>query len=125
MTHGFTIGIERHNQIFFLSMKAVGKLTHEDYEQINPMLDGAIEGVKNPLVYAFLDITELEGWEPRAAWDDFKLGMKHRKEFKKVALYGSKPWQGKVAQFTAWFMSIEIEFFEDKTEALAWLAQES
>ncbi len=35
--HGLSIGIERVNNEFFLSLKAVGKLTHEDYKKITPM----------------------------------------------------------------------------------------
>ena len=44
--HGLSIGIERVNNEFFLSLKATGKLTHEDYEKINPMIDSTLEGVK-------------------------------------------------------------------------------
>ncbi len=36
--HGLSIGIERVDNNFFLSLKAVGKLTHEDYETITPMI---------------------------------------------------------------------------------------
>ena len=32
--HGLSIGIERVDNNFFLSLKAVGKLTHEDYKKI-------------------------------------------------------------------------------------------
>ncbi len=34
--HGLSIGIERFGSDFFLSLKAVGKLTHEDYKRITP-----------------------------------------------------------------------------------------
>ena len=40
--HGLNVGIERHDDQFFLNMKISGKLTHADYEVINPMLDSAI-----------------------------------------------------------------------------------
>lgn len=125
MTHGFSIGIERKENTFFLSFKAVGKLTHEDYLEITPMIDGALEAVKKPIVYAFFDVTQMDGWELRAAWDDFKLGVKHGKEFKKVALYGNKSWQEKVSSIANWFVSGEVKFFEDKSEALSWLCLEN
>ena len=72
--HGISIGIERTGSNFFLMLKAVGKLTHDDYELISPMIDAALGEVNEPRVRAFIDGTELEGWEPRAAWDDFKIG---------------------------------------------------
>ncbi|GMR00997.1 MAG: STAS/SEC14 domain-containing protein [Gammaproteobacteria bacterium] len=123
--HGLSIGIERVNEDFFLSLKAVGKLTHEDYEKINPMIDSALEGVKDPKVKAFIDGSELEGWELRAAWDDFKLGLKHGNEFDKIAIFGNKKWQEYAAKVGSWFVSGEIKYFEDSDEALTWLQESS
>ncbi len=37
--HGLSIGIERVDNEFFLSFKAVGTLTHEDYEKIKPLME--------------------------------------------------------------------------------------
>ena len=76
--HGISIGIERTGSNFFLMLKAVGKLTHDDYELISPMIDAALGEVNEPRVRAFIDGTELEGWEPRAAWDDFSTRSSKR-----------------------------------------------
>lgn len=119
--HGLSIGIERIDNDFFLSLKAVGKLTHKDYEKINPMIDSALEGVKDPKVKAYIDGSELEGWELRAAWDDFKLGLKHGNEFDKIAIFGNKKWQEYAAKIGSWFVSGEIKYFEDADAALNWL----
>jgi hypothetical protein len=51
--HGITIGIERVEKTVFMSMKAVGKLTHADYETITPMLESAIDGIKEPKVNVY------------------------------------------------------------------------
>ncbi|MCP3848983.1 MAG: STAS/SEC14 domain-containing protein, partial [Gammaproteobacteria bacterium] len=40
--HGLSIGIERVDSQFFMTMKAVGKLTHDDYKIITPMIDSAL-----------------------------------------------------------------------------------
>lgn len=88
--HGLSIGMERVRSKFFLSLKAVGKLTHEDYDTINPLIDSALEGVEDPKVTVFIDGSELEGWELRAAWDDFRLGLKHGNQFNKIAIFGNK-----------------------------------
>jgi len=34
--HGLSIGIERHSNNIFLTLKAVGKLTHEYYKKLLP-----------------------------------------------------------------------------------------
>ena len=119
--HGLSIGIERVNNEFFLSLKATGKLTHEDYEKINPMIDSALEGVKDPNIKVFIDGAEFEGWEIRAAWDDFRLGLKHGNNFDKIAIFGNKKWQEYTAKIGSWFISGEVKYFEDVDEALTWL----
>jgi hypothetical protein len=119
--HGLSIGIERINSRFFLTLKVIGKLTHEDYGTITPMIESALEGVKTPKIRVFLDASELEGWEVRAAWDDFKLGMKHGKEFEKIAILGNKRWQELAAKIGSWFISGESKYFEDAKEAFNWL----
>ena len=119
--HGLSIGIEKTGSNFFLSLKAVGKLTHEDYEIITPMIDSALSAVKEPQVKALIDGTEMEGWELRAAWDDFRLGLKHGNEFVKIAIYGNKNWQEITAKIGGWFTSGEVKYFESEGDALVWL----
>jgi len=119
--HGLSIGIERIDQDFFLSLKATGKLTHQDYQVITPMIDAALKKVASPKIKAIVDITEMQGWELRAAWDDFELGLKHGSEFEKIALYGNKNWQEIAASIGSWFISGEMKYFEEYQQALAWL----
>ena len=123
MRHGLSIGIERIGNDFFLSLKAVGKLTHADYEIINPMIDSALAGIKSPRIKVLFDGSELEGWELRAAWDDFKLGLKHGGEFDKIAIFGNKKWQEYSAKIGSWFISGDVKYFEDLDEALTWIQE--
>lgn len=120
--HGLSIGIERSGDDVFLSLKAIGKLSHEDYETITPMIDAALTEVKSPKVKCFIDATELDGWEARAAWDDFRIGLKHGNDFEKIAIYGNRRWQEMAAKLGSWFISGEAKFFEDADAALDWLA---
>lgn len=122
--HGLSIGIERSDSHIFLSLKAVGNLTHADYELITPMLESALSQVKYPEVDVLFDGTALDGWELRAAWDDFKLGLKHNNEFRKIAIYGNKNWLKMSAKVGAWFISGEIKYFENVTNAINWLREE-
>lgn len=119
--HGLSVGIKKVDEEFLLTFSIAGKLTHEDYEVFVPMLEMAIEGVKHPHIKAMVDIRELDGWELRAAWDDLKLGLKHGKEFTKVALLGNGKWEEMVSKIGAWFISGDVKYFEDKEEAWSWL----
>ncbi|MBY8314782.1 STAS/SEC14 domain-containing protein [Vibrio fluvialis] len=119
--HGISIGLDRVDEQCFVVIKAVGTLTHQDYEIMTPMLDAALVKVNEPKVKVLFDATELEGWELRAAWDDFKLGLKHGSDFDKIALYGKPGWQELAAKIGSWFISGEIRFFDDYAQALEWL----
>ncbi len=119
--HGLSIGIERVENNFFLSFKAIGKLSHQDYQVITPMIDAAMKKVPSAKIKALFDVTEMQGWELRAAWDDFKLGINHGSEFEKIAIYGNKHWQEIITNIGSWFISGEVEFFEDHQQAVAWL----
>jgi hypothetical protein len=119
--HGLSVGIDRVGDDFFISMRVQGKLTHEDYARITPMLDAALNEVDHPKANVLLDATEFEGWELRAAWDDFKLGLKHGSDFNKIAIVGDKHWQQWAAKIGSWFISGDACYFNDFAEALSWL----
>lgn len=121
--HGLNIGLERSGEQFYLSLKVSGKLTHEDYQSMTPMLEAALAEITSPKVNAFIDAVDLEGWEPRAVWDDFKLALKHGNEFEKIAIYGYIKWQSVAARLSSWFISGEVKFFDDPKQALQWLNQ--
>ncbi|MBC3765988.1 STAS/SEC14 domain-containing protein [Neptunicella marina] len=119
--HGLSIGIERSGDQFFLFFKATGKLTHQDYKVISPMLESAVSSVKQPNISALIDTTEFEGWELRAAWDDLTITLKHGNQFNKIAILGNKGWQEWFAKISSWFVSGEVRFFDKATDALSWL----
>ena len=119
--HGISIGVERIDSHFYIAVKAIGRLTHDDYTLMTPLLDEAMKEVDESTVRLFFDGTEFEGWEPRAAWDDFKLGLKYGRKFSKVAMVGNKHWEQLVATVGNWFIKGEIEYFEDEKAALEWL----
>lgn len=123
--HGLSIGMERYKDTFFLSLKVVGRLTHQDYKIITPMLDSALAQVTNPRVDVLIDATELDGWDLRAAWDDFKLGLKHKNEFRRVAIFGNKNWQEFGAKLGNWFVSGEVNYFENWQDAYDWIVVEN
>ncbi len=120
-THGLVFGFERFNEDRLLIFKATGKLTHADYEFITPMLKQGLQGAPKNSVKALFDITDFEGWELHAAWDDFKLGLEHGAQFQKIALYGEHKWQGVAAKVGGWFVRGEVKSFDHKQDAIDWL----
>ncbi|QSX34252.1 STAS/SEC14 domain-containing protein [Shewanella avicenniae] len=124
--HGISIGIEHSGKDdFYLIIKAIGTLTHQDYQMMVPVLEAALEKVVQPHIYCVVDITELDGWEARAMWDDLKLGVQHGREFRKIAVVGNRDWQAWMTKVADWFTPTEMEYFNQRHEAVAWLRQHS
>jgi hypothetical protein len=121
--HGISVGIERSEETFYMSFKGIGKLTHDDYAVMTPMIDSALKSVSDPTIRALFDMTELDGWEPRAAWDDFRLGLRHGSEFTRVAIVGNKRWQELSARVGNWILSGDVRYFEAIDAAVAWLRE--
>jgi hypothetical protein len=119
--HGISLGIERRDDDFIVVLKATGKLTHSDYEAMTPMLDSALKGISHSKVNILVDISEFEGWEPRAAWDDFRLGLKLGSNLEKTAIYGHKDWQELASKISSWFISGEVQSFTEYESAISWL----
>ena len=122
-THGVSIGIESQGSSFYLNLVVQGKLTHKDYQIIAPMIDSAVSGVEYAEIDALIDARNFQGFEARAAWDDFKIGIKHGKKFKKIALLGNKEWQEAAVKVADWFMPSEFQFFQDVEMAKCWIQE--
>jgi len=119
--HGISMDVERVDEMVFMEFKAIGTLTHADYEKITPMIEDALVDIEKPIVNVYVDGTEFQGWQLQAAWDDLKLGLKHGKKFNKVAFYGNSRWQEVMSKVGSWFVSGEVKYFEEPLDALSWL----
>ncbi len=121
--HSVSIGITHIGEEFFLKIVVCGTLTHEDYEKMIPIVENALVGVKKPKIKVLVDAREFNGWDMKAAWDDLKFGLKHNKEFTKLAFVGSKKWEEYSIKISNWFMSGDMRYFEDIDDATIWLNQ--
>lgn len=81
---------ESHDNI--LGMQASGKLTDADYKDVLiPRLEDLVDEHEDARFLYYLD-EGFEGWEPGAAWDDAKLGIKLQKGLERMALVGGPKW---------------------------------
>ena len=120
ITPNMDINIEPKEGVFHIELKATGKLTHEDYMTLIPMMDSTVKSLPGAKVNMLLNALEFEGWELEAAWDDFKFGMEYKDTFLKIAIVGTKAWQEYMAKMGSWFMDGEVKFFYNLDEARAW-----
>ena len=109
-----------------LAVRASGKLTTEDYENILiPKLNELFKtyGKLNVLI-EFAD--DFSCWaSTAAAWDDMKIGLEHPNDFNKLALVGAPDWVVWGMKFYGLFVKGQVRSFEtgQTNEALIWLEE--
>ena len=103
--------------------KASGKLTDADYQQFVPRLEEMIHEYGK--ISVLLELEDFHGWETKAAWDDFKLGLAHPQDFERIAIVGDKAWEHWIALLAKPFTHARVRYFalSDRNAALDWLRQ--
>ena len=106
-----------------VGMKAIGKLTREDYERVfEPIVDKARnEGRRLRLLYEVGP--EFDGFTPGAAWEDAKLGFRALRSFAGCAVVTDREWIKDSARIAGFFMPCPMRAFpnKDRGKAIAWL----
>jgi len=106
-----------------IAFKAIGKLTHDDYQEFLPRLEPLIE--KAGTVSVFLELENFHGWDLAAAKDDYAFGKKYANNFRRIAIIGEKRWGRWLARFARPFTGAEVRYFErdDLQQAWDWLRE--
>ncbi len=106
------------NEPRIFAFKAVGRLTHDDYQEFLPKLEKILE--QEAPLSMLLELENFHGWELRAALDDYHFGMEHQKDFRRIAIVG----EGHLAKWMTLlarpFVAAEVRFFEPDQVSEAW-----
>lgn len=106
----------------FLAVAFTGKATAEDYETVFiPELE------KRLAEYGKLDCAvvmeeDFSGWTGSAVLDDVTWGLKHRDDFRRLAVAGGPKWVHWGAKVDGHFMDGDVRTFslDQVAEAMAW-----
>jgi hypothetical protein len=106
-----------------VAVRAVGKLTREDYENVvEPLIDDARrEGRRLRFLYEVGP--EFDGFTPGAAWEDAKLGLRSLKTFEACAVVTDRDWIRESARIAGFFLPCPVRVFPngDRDKAVEWL----
>jgi hypothetical protein len=103
-----------------LAFRATGKLSDEDYKQVFiPRLEEALAASGQLKVMLVLD-EGFTGWEPHAMWDDARWGMKHRNDFRKLAVVGGAKWIQWGTRVGGQLLKGEVRTFDLSQREAAW-----
>lgn len=111
------------NDKHIIAFKAIGKLTHDDYQTFLPGLESKIEKAGD--VSMLLQLEDFHGWELAAAKDDYAFGKKYAQSFKRMAIVGERHWGRWLVIFARPFSEAEVRYFDrdQMSEAWAWLRE--
>lgn len=112
------------NEANVFAVKASGKLTDADYQQLLPVLEKQIKRYGE--LSLLLELENFSGWDNKALWDDLKLGIKHDHDFKRIAIVGEKSWQHWMSWLANLTTASEVQYFkrDELFEAWDWLREE-
>jgi hypothetical protein len=103
-----------------LAIKVGGSLSAADYEtKLIPKLDELLSRDKVISIMVVFD-DSFSGWHLDAAWDDAAYALKHRAEFRRMAVVGGPPWVRWCMAASAFLMPGEIRSFPADRLEEAW-----
>ncbi len=106
-----------------IAFKAVGRLTHDDYQAFLPKLEPIIE--ETGRVSLLLELENFHGWDLAAAVDDYRFAERFAKNFVRIAIVGEKRWERWLAVLAKPFTEAEVRYFDrdQLSEAWDWLRE--
>ena len=109
-----------------IGFQASGRLMQGDYREVlEPTLREAAEAGEIRMLFK---LTDFDGVEPAAWFDDFKtglgLGLGHHSAWKRSAIVTDVEWVAKAFKLFAWMTPGEVEVFDldQLEEAKGWVA---
>jgi hypothetical protein len=102
-----------------LAIQLSGKLLHRDYQEFVPMLEKRIE--EHGSVRCFIELTDFEGIEFHALWDEFKFDAQHARQIERCAIVGDREWESWMTKLSRpIFSNAKIQFYDLAERDKAW-----
>jgi hypothetical protein len=106
-----------------LRVRVSGKLGHEDFAKLFPLLDEAVAGQGKKRL--LIELHDFHGWDLHGLWDDLEFHTTHCSGIERIAYVGDKAWQRWVVSLARVFPGAAIRYFDaSETDAVrAWLEE--
>ncbi len=102
-----------------LAIRISGQLHDADYQTFVPILDAAV--MAEGQVRLLVEFSDFHGWDVQAAWDDFKLGLKHYADIERIAVIGDHRWEKWTAKLLQAFTRAQVRYFSSAEKDAAWV----
>jgi len=103
------------------AVRVSGKLSHEDYQNFLPDLEGLIKSDEK--ISLLIELDDFHGVDISAIKDDFNFSAKYSDAFEKVAIVGEKKWHHWMTLLSTPFLNGTVKYFNrvDLQDAWDWL----
>jgi SpoIIAA-like len=105
-----------------LGIEAAGKVSHEDYRNVLiPRAEAMM--AKGPIRMLYVIGQDFTGYELGALWDDGAFGIKHWRDFSRVAVVGDQGWLRTAVTLFKPFFPCAVRLFRlaELPAARAWI----
>lgn len=107
-----------------LGVDASGRVTHEDYRDVlAPQVETLLTKGPVDLIYAIGD--DFVGFDLDAIWDDASFGVRHWRDFRRIAVVADQQWIHAAVRMFAPFFPAEVRLFRrsELSSAKEWICQ--
>jgi hypothetical protein len=118
------IDLEKEADGRVLLLQVTGKVRSDEYKQIVPSVEQAIE--HHGKIRMLVKLQDFQGCSAGALWQDIKFGAKHFNHIERMTVVGERKWHQWVTTFLRPFTTATVRYFprERETEAREWLTAE-
>lgn len=105
-----------------LGVEAAGKVTHEDYQKLLiPKAEAMM--AKGPIRMIYVIGKDFSGYEVGALWDDGTFGIRHWRDFSRVAVVADQSWLRAAVNLFKPFFPCAVRLFRlaELSAARAWI----
>ena len=108
---------------YAFGLKITGRVTEDDVKAFEPQLKFAIDERKKRPIGILADITEMDGVDLRARWEELRFLHKYSDHIARVALVGAKTWEEVVSTLVGGtiLFTAETHYFHPDEIQQAWL----
>lgn len=106
---------------FFIELSIKGKLTTKEMVSFKNKIESLLETYEVPSMNILLDISNIDGIELKALWEDLLFSIKHLQEIKKVAIVGNSKLEEYSIKIANKLLKVKLSYFEEYETAHNWL----
>lgn len=106
---------------FYTEISLSGKLTQHELKIFETEIESLLQKYEVPAINILADIREIKGIELKAAWDEFLFALRHYKQFKKIAVVGSKKYEKISITLLNKLIPADIRYYKQYDSASKWL----